>query len=276
MAPDFMPQDVLDAELEMHRREKIMDIFSREYMSIPISREDATFKPEMYKYYNETDLNFAERERTGKILSVLLIDPAKTAKLHNAQSGLVVWGIDVESNALYLREALGLYLHPDELYDTALNLASLYNVTVIGLETNSLNEFIMQPFRNAMVMRGKGYQIVELNPRTGKGELSGYEGGKKGRVAGLLPYYRKGLVFHNVATCGAYEQQLMSFPRPRLWDIMDAAAYIVQILQQGNVYLSYNGPDVSVPGDDEYNDLGYDPEERIPLAIAHDRYQLGI
>jgi hypothetical protein len=57
---------------------------------------------------------------------------------------------------------------------------------------------------------------------------------------------------------------------------MDAAAYIVQILQQGNVYLSYNGPDVSVPGDDEYNDLGYDPEERIPLAIAHDRYQLGI
>lgn len=157
LAPEFMSQKELDDEIEYHRRNRIMDLFAMEFMSQPISREAAAFKSEYLKYYSETDEDFVSI--IPRLENVVIIDPAKTANPANAQTGLVVWGIDMETGALYLREARGEYLHPDEIYGRAFELADRYNARVIGYEITGLNEFITHPFKNAMM---QGVKIMSL------------------------------------------------------------------------------------------------------------------
>ena len=61
--------------------------------------------------------------------------------------------------------------------------------------------------------------------------------GKAGRVAALAPYYRQGLVWHNSHSCRALEEQLLSFPHSRKWDVMDAAAYAVYVMSELSLYM---------------------------------------
>lgn len=259
LAPDFMPQEELDSELESHRNKKIMDVFAMEFMSIPVSKETASFKSEYFRYYDETDKTF--QERLPMIENVVIVDPAKTSQMHNAESGLVVWGVDVETNALYLRQALGEHLHPDDLYDKTFQLAQQYQARVVGIEVTGLNEFITYPFKNEMIRRGLNFELLELKARSGKGEFSGLGGGKKGRISALIPFYRQGLVYHNKVGCGGYEAQLLSFPKSKKWDIMDAAAYVVEILEMGLRYF--------LPKEYEYENE-YDIEQEY--AILENEY----
>ena len=92
------------------------------------------------------------------------------------------------------------------------------------------------PFTDAMIRRGKHYEIVELKARQGQGQYAKAGRGKEGRIAGLVSYYRQGVVFHNSVNSGPLEQQLLSFPRSKRWDLMDAAAYIVEMLDIGNKF----------------------------------------
>lgn len=239
LVPEFKSQEELDAELADHRKRHIMDVFARENQSIPISKEAASFKSEYFRYYREDSAPFIKRR--PYIENVVIADPSKTSNPSNAQSGIIAWGVDVESNALYLREARGEYYHPEQLYADIFETALKYNARVIGLEVTGLNEFITYPFRNEMMRRGLNFEILELKARKGEGEFSGVGGGKKGRISSLIPLYRQGLVYHNEVGCGAYERQILGFPKSKLWDIMDGAAYIVEILEKGLRYFAPRG-----------------------------------
>jgi len=138
---------------------------------------------------------------------------------------------------MYVRDVDAGHFYPDELYDRTFAMAQRYDAKVIGVEVSGLDEFIKKPFVDFMSMRGLLYEFVWLRARSGKGEFSGKGGGKLGRIASLVPYYRKGLIYHNKRTCGALEGQLLMFPRSKKLDIMDAAAYIVEMLDMGLRYL---------------------------------------
>jgi hypothetical protein len=260
LAPEFKSQRELDDELAEHRRLHIMDIFARENMSQPISREAAAFKNEYFQYYSEDDEEFIKRVKVGKIETVVIGDPAKTANPQNAQSAYAVWGIDIETNALYMREAGGYYLHPDEFIKMLLDKAQQYRAVVVAAEVTGLNEYVTYPIVNEMVRRSVRAEFIDLHARSGKGEFSGAQGGKKARISTLIPYYRQGLIYHNKIGAGPYEQQLISYPRSKLWDIMDAAAYITELLERGNRYFSPQAnPDDPEKIEREYEQLENEP-----------------
>ena len=251
LAPTFVSQKDLDNELKRHRREKIMDVFAREYQSIPISKEDASFSAEYFQYYQEGDKKFIDRK--SSMAHVVIIDPAKTTKLHNAQSGIVVWSIDSETGAMYMREARGEFYHPEQLYTDAFNTCMRYGSRTLAVEVTGLEEFIKHPLRNEMIRLGYNFDLVWLKARSGKGEFSGLHGGKKARVASLVSYYRQGLIYHNEVGCGAYEKQLLGFPKSKRWDIMDAAAYIVELMEMSLTYFMPGG--FAGDPEDEYKEL---------------------
>ena len=97
-----------------------------------------------------------------------------------------------------------------------------------------------------MIRQRRYYDIVELKARASKEE----------RIAALVPFYRLGFIYHNKGVCGALEKQLLSFPRSKKDDIMDALAYVVEMLELGERYFipSDEGKDV----EDEYKDLKED------------------
>ena len=52
----------------------------------------------------------------------------------------------------------------------------------------------------------------------------------------LVPFYRKGLVFHNKNISLELEAELLSFPRSKRNDVMDAFADIIWLMDNGERY----------------------------------------
>jgi hypothetical protein len=258
LAPDFKSDEDIMQMVQEHREKHIMDVFAREVQCMPISKEDAVFNSKLFVYYDETDEEF--RKRTSYLINVVLVDPAKKAKSTSAKTGFVVWGVDVETNILYLRFAYSDHLTPEAQVDTALELATRYHARVIGVESTGSGEYVTHPFMNESIRSGLGIEIIELQARRGQDEFAGPGGGKKMRVASLQHFYRRGLVRHNKSGCGAYETQLLGFPKSKEWDIMDCAGYITEMLDKGGIFFSIVGQkdDDPVTVENEYAGLEAD------------------
>lgn len=218
--PELMSDEDISRMVEEYEEAGELDVLYREYKGQAISTKDSAFMPSYFRYYNESDIS------PKKLESVVILDPAKTVKLHSAESGLVCWGIDSINNRLLVRDLLGKKLHPDDLYDELFAMCRRNRAYTIGVEVTSLHDWIMFPLKNEMTRRGLNYEIVELNA----------VGKKEDRAAWLVPLYRRGLVYHNKTVTGPLEAQLLSYPRNKRWDCIDAAAYIVKMLELGGRY----------------------------------------
>lgn len=238
--PDFMSSQECRELYEEYKRKGQADVFFREYRNIPISTEDASFKSEYFKYYEEDQEGFNPRE----LLNCVIIDPAKTTNLHSAESAIVGWGVDRSGHKMYVRDVVSGKFRPDELYQKAFDMVKSLNARILAIEVTSLNEFIVQPIKNEMRVRGIFPRLVELKARDKK----------ENRVATLAPFYRLGYVYHNPRVCQKLETQLLMFPRAKLWDVMDAAAYIVELMELEGDYFDPGDSDV----DEDYSELEND------------------
>jgi len=261
VAPHFMSDKDIAKEWEEHSKAGMTDVFFRELRNLPISTKDAAFQKDYFRYYGharedqvgEHDLKLtdADIQNNKNIENVVIVDPAKTVKLHSAESAIVGIGIDLNSARIFIRDITSEKFYPDELYDAMFDMGARLDAKVLGVEETSLNEFIKQPIKNEMFKRGKFFELIWLKARGGmKKEL---------RVKELVPYYRQGYIYHNASCVNIkkLEAQLLMFPRSRLWDIMDAEAYIIEMLEMGERYFSpkENPADVEA----EYKELNYEP-----------------
>ena len=236
LAPSFISDEEIARQVALARENGTLDGFGREMMNVPIIGEAASFHKELFKYYDETE---EQLNNMFEYENVVLVDPAKTVNLKSDRSAIVCWAIKSCGGyieRLLLRDVKSGLFEPDQLYDEAISMAERCNAKVIGVEETGLNEFIKHPFQTALDLRGAFAELVWLKARKGQNEYAASGRGKEGRIAQLVPYYKKDLIRHNKQKCSAYEQQLLSFPKSRFWDIMDAAAYIVEMLEQGNRY----------------------------------------
>lgn len=250
-APHLISTEELKREVEAHRSKGILDVFFMEYRNLPISKEDASFRQEYFKYYDERDLDSKDIE------NIIIADPAKTANMRSADSAVVGIGVDYKTNAIYIRDIVSGKFFPDGLYDEIFSMRRRLNAHVIGIEVTGLEEFIKQPLTNEMLKRGSSdsAELVWLKARGG--DPSG-EKGKLRRIGTLVPYYRQGHIFHNPTNSMKLEAQLLSFPRSGLVDIADATAYVIEMLELGQRY--FTTPE-ELPGssEDEFAGLEYDP-----------------
>ena len=235
-APEFISDEQVRAKYEHYHEQGELDVFAREFRNMPISTEDAVFKQEYFKYYEPADLIARPR-----IEYFVIIDPAKTIKLHSADSAIVGVGFDPAGKSLYVADVVAERLYPDQLIHEAFAMCARLGAKALGVEVTSLNEFITQPIRNQMMAEGLFFELIELKPRGGAH--------KEDRVAALVPYYRQGYIYHNRTCAHKLEQQLLAFPRPKRWDVMDALAYSIEMLELGGRYFE---PPPMEDEEDEY------------------------
>jgi predicted phage terminase large subunit-like protein len=259
-APEFMSDEEIQKEWEEHQNSGQTDVFFRELRNLPISTKDSAFQKDYFHYYNvlddmtkkEDDLSVldVEVQSNQNIETVILMDPAKTVKVHSSETAIMGIGIDLRSAKIYVRDAISEKLYPDEIYEQLFGMAIRLDAKVIGIEETSLNEFIRQPIKNEMFRRGSFFELIWLKARGGmKKEL---------RIKELVPYYRGGYIYHNKANAvmKKLEAQLLMFPRSRLWDLMDCLAYIIEMLELGERYFSPS--DNPEDSEAEYKELDYD------------------
>jgi hypothetical protein len=244
--PDFMTDEDVKALHGSFELKGKLDSFYREYRNMPVSTEDAVFRQEYFKEYAEPDLELGEESRD--LINVVIVDPAKTVKLHSAESAIVGVGVNRASHKIYVRDIVSARFYPDQMYDAAFDMAARLKAFILVYEVTSLNEFIKQPMENERTRRGAKVRLLELNAR----------GQKEDRIAQLVSYYRQGYVYHNEACCEGLKAQLMAFPRSRLWDIMDAFAYIVEVMEKEHQYFDPPNMDADYDIEAEFAELEND------------------
>ncbi len=235
---NYMTTEEIKAEYESYKDKGETDLFYMELMNIPISLEDATFKPEFFKYFEDegdrlkvvTD-GKAEYITIANLITVVICDPAKTVKLQSAESAVVAVSVDRETHRIFVREIFHDKVRPDELYAAMFDMVVRHKAMILGVEVTSLHEFISQPIENEMRIRGIYPHYVELNAK----------GKKEFRVATLAPNYKLGYMYHNRSNCQVLENQLQWFPKSKLWDVMDALAYITKIMDEHAIYFDPEG-----------------------------------
>lgn len=232
--PDYMSDEKVKELYEEYRVQGQADVFAREYRNVAISLSDAVFKSSYFKYYEPSEI-LGNR----KMYFCTIVDPAKTVKLHAADSAIVTVGVDLETHKLFVHDVTAGKFYPDELYNHIFEHVIQHGSRTLGVEVTSLNEFITQPIKNEMRRRAVFPRFIPLQARAHKED----------RVAQLAPYYRQGFIYHNKLVTGKLEDQLMYFPRSELWDVMDAFAYIVELLEKEQEYF--------YPGDGAEFELGY-------------------
>ncbi len=277
LAPMFYTDSQVRAKYDSFFSRGEQNLFYQEFMCQAVSGKDSTFSVDMFKYYDETDNEFCEELGRGEIESVIWVDPAKSRSNTAALSAVVGVGVNTVKNKIYVRDIKAGRYSPNELYEEIFAMARrLRPCHVIGIEVNSLHEFIVQPLLNEMSVRGEFYELVELKPRRMPAESSDRTHGKKGRVAGLEGYYISGHIYHNKECCHLLEAQLLSYPHPKRWDVMDAFAYIVQILEMGNRY--FEAPEEDEEEQEEQSrveESAYDrmlAQEDEPIELEVDEY----
>lgn len=264
-APQFMTTEEIKTEVEEHKKKGVLDVFYREMRNVPIAGETATFKPEYFKYYTEgikqltaypdpDDASKTEKTSVEDLINLIIVDPAKEPQLHNADTAIVGIGVDRKTKKIFIRDIVSDKLYPDQMYRETFDMAARLKAMVIAVEVTSLHQFISQPFENEMRVRNIFAQYFELKAVAKKEE----------RIGWLAPFYRQGYVYHNKASCQKLESQLIGFPRSKLWDVMDATAYIVKLLDDLSVYFD---PSYEDPEEDEFKELSYDKTLRGGLII---------
>lgn len=246
--PEHQSDEQIVAQKEEYKKAGLLPVWYREFRNIPISIEDRGFKPNYFHSYDETE---EELNANPNIESVVLADPAKTLKEGSADTAIVGVSINVITNKWYVRDVVYGKMSPGDTYDEMFAMAARINALVLAPEVTGLNEYITYPLRNEMLKKGLHYIIIEVKPRQGKT-------GPK-RSGGLVPLYRGGHVLHNRTACGPLETDLLQWPRPRRWDIIDALAGFIFVLDEGEKFFSPPEGDI----EDEYDKIDYEE----PLII---------
>ena len=256
---NYMTTKEIKEEIDEHREKGLMDLFYMERMNIPISIEDAVFKEEYFKYFEDQGNQIVVKTisaegtlvdeiiPTSRLLHVTIVDPAKTVQLHSAESAIVTVGVDRESHKIFVRDIENKKVRPDELYDIMFGQVLRFNSRILGVEVTSLHQFISQPIENEMRVRGIFPMYLELKA----------VGKKEERIATLAPLYKLGYIYHNKNNCGPLEAQLRWFPRAKYADVMDATAYITKIMDELDYYFDPEDMNDEHP-EKEFEELKYE------------------
>ncbi len=232
--PEFMTtQDVKDLVVRFKIHGKL-DVFYREYMNIAAATEDASFKQSYFQEYHEGSQEF--QDEIPEIENIVIGDPAKTAKMQSADSAIVTIGINLKRRKLYVRDVVKGKMYPDQFVNTMIDMGLKARLgggfcRILAPEVVSLNEWIVKPLKDAMSQRGVVFQILELKAQGASGRVEA----KDARIGAMSAYYRTGWFYHNPTCCAPLEQQLLSFPRSKMRDLMDAESNILYIMECGKM-----------------------------------------
>jgi hypothetical protein len=213
MWPSRFPMELVEKIRNEYIADGSLSDFNQEYMC---RSEDEASKP-----FQSSMIKVAPMA-TNYMPKYIIADPARTVNAKSARTGYICasW----VSNRLIVHDALGAFHRPDETINTLFEWNEKYNPVFVCVETNSLEEYIMQPLRAKMVEKGISLPLLDLRAPKDKDNF----------IKGLQPFYMSGSVTH-VKSLPHLDMELTSFPTGRK-DVLNALAYMLKIRAGRSVY----------------------------------------
>lgn len=212
--PDRFPiEKCLAMERDYQMRGNILG-FKQEYMVQAEAPEAKPFKEDMFK--------IEPRVRTWQS-TFAFIDPARTVNREtSATTGHAVWSWI--GNKMVVWDAGANFFFPDEIVKLAFDLNDEYHPVHVGIELDGLNEFLMQPIRQAQIRRGEAIPVKGMKAPRGKIDF----------IRGLQPFFQAREI-EFAKPLPDLRSQLLGFPTGRI-DVPNALAFAIPMRPGAPIY----------------------------------------
>lgn len=187
------------------------------YMQTPILKENAKFKAEWFRYYEQEEIKFKQ------ISWYILVDPA-SSKAKGADNTVVrAVGKERSSGNWYFGDEIAGKLDPGQTVDAIFFMVKQYPGARVHIEgvayQRTLQYWVEEKQRKDM-----NFFNVDLLER--KQVQS-----KEDRIEGLIPLYKNGLIFHRAGGADLlYEGELLEFPQGKHDDRIDAVSFAKEVV----------------------------------------------
>jgi hypothetical protein len=158
--------------------------------------------------------------------TLVIVDPARTAKKTSSLTGVVVCSWD--NDKIIVWEAEGYMHRPADIIEKVFELNEKYNPTQILIEKDGLEEFLLQPFRTEQVKRNTFIPLLPVSAPKGKLDF----------IRALQPYVKAGDIVL-AKPCPILQTQLINFPSGKI-DTLNALAYALRHHPGESVYTGFS------------------------------------
>lgn len=209
-------EDHFKALYNDYSKQGIQDVYSQEYLNIPIDESTSYFKRGDFFGMKMEDKDSLKHYYVGVDLAISTKDKADF-------SVFVVGGVD-EKGILHIVNVIRERLDAQEIVETLLALQRTYNPEFFGIEDVAITKSIGPFLQKEMISRGTFLNIVHLKPNQDK----------QTRARSIQARMRaNGIRFDKSADWyGAFESECIRFPRDRHDDQVDAFAYLGLIIDK--------------------------------------------
>lgn len=194
-----------------------IDEFCAQYLNDPISSENQLFKQEMFKYWGR---------RPEGLYVAMAVDLAISQVTDADHTAIAVMGMDKDRN-LYLLDYLRGHWTPAKIVDTVFQMQAKHRPYALGMEVNGFQRTLKTAVEQEMHKRKQFFGVDEIR--------NGPTKSKENRIKSLEPFYRDGRMFHAAWMRGKeVEMELLTFPKGKHDDIVDAMAMCLPLMAPGS------------------------------------------
>jgi hypothetical protein len=199
-----------------------------------------------------------------------IYDPARTSSAKADEYGNVV--VSRFGSRIYVHESWGRHLKPDGLISDLFDVRERYQPALIGVEKNSLDEWLLQPVRIEMMKRGISLPLRALQAPQDINKIR--------FILGLQPFFEAG----DVVLVGgklAHPQlvaEILNFPQGSL-NILNALAYSLRMFSGEPIYQEFSHANIGEAPDARQGDTVYlgftgSPTDTVCVAAIRERSTL--
>lgn len=201
----------LKAERASYIHQGLGDVYSQEYLNIPLDEANAYFKKNDF-----IPLSLEDKKR--KLNYYIAADLAISEKERADYSAFVVGGID-EAGILQIRNIIRERMDGQAIVETMLSLQRLYEPVAFGVEETQISKAIGPFLRESMLKSNTYISLVQLKPNRQDKQM---------RAKSIQARMRAGAVKFDKAGdwYDTLESEMLRFPRDKHDDQVDSMAYL--------------------------------------------------
>jgi predicted phage terminase large subunit-like protein len=189
----------------------LADVYSQEYLNIPIDESVAYFRKSDFVAEHSED-------KKAKLNYYITADLAISQKETADYSVFLIAGVD-ENRVIHVRNVIRERLDGKEIVDTLLNLQKVYNPELVGIEEMQVSKAIGPFLREEMIKTGNYINLIPLK-HGGKDKIARAKS-VQARVRARAVKFDKSGDWYSI-----FEDELCKFPRGTKDDQVDAFAYL--------------------------------------------------
>jgi predicted phage terminase large subunit-like protein len=211
------PKENLINEYNNYVSQGLPDLYSQEYLNIPLDEASAYFK--RFDFEQET-----EEEKKLSLTYYVTVDLAISHDSRADYSVFIVSGVD-ENRKIHVKQVIRERLDAREIVDCILELERIYKPACFGIEDMQVSKSI-GPFLYEEMAKQNTYPNIVLMKHGGKDKIA------RGKSIQARMRARAVCFDKQADWYPTFEDELLKFPRGTHDDCVDAFAYLGMLLNK--------------------------------------------